>query len=116
MISVGKEKYKVWLKDEKLDRGIVITVGGGEFSHIGSIVLSEPRKSRIGKGFSCTSQVINIRDHKEEKIARMFAEKICLKKNVPVLCVCGIHIHDATKKDIRILVNNAEKLLKKYMS
>jgi len=116
MIFVGEGKYKVWLKDEKLDRGIVITVGGGKFSHIGSIVLTEPGNSRTGKGFSCTSQIINIHGHKEENVARMFAEKVCLMKNVPVLCVCGIHIDCATKKDIKILVSNAKKLLKKYMS
>lgn len=116
MISVGKGKYKVWLKEEKLDNGLVLTIGGGELSHIGSIVLSEPRMSRSGKDASCTSQVINVFGHKEEQIAREFAEKTCLKKKIPVLCVCGIHIDCATKKDIKMLVLNAKKLLKKYMS
>jgi len=112
---VGKGKYKVWLKEEKLNNGIVLIVGGGKLSHIGSIVFSEPRMSRTGKGVSCTSQIINVFGHKEEEIARKFAEKICIKKKIPVLCVCGIHIDCATKKDIKILVSNANKLLKKYM-
>jgi len=106
MISVGDGKYRVWVKEEVLDNGIVLIVGGGEVSHIGSIVLAESKK---------TSKVINIPGHKEEKIAREFAEKICLKKNMPVLCVCGIHVNDATKEDIKILVDNAEKLLKKVL-
>jgi len=113
---VGKGKYIVWLKEEKLDNGIVLIVGGGKLSHIGSIVLSDPRMSRTGKGISCTSQVINVFGHKEEEIARLFAEKTCLKKKLPVLCICGIHIDCATKKDIKILVLNAKKLFKKYMS
>jgi hypothetical protein len=107
MISIGKGKYKVWLKEEVLDDGIILIVGGGEVSHIGSIVLSEPGKE---------SKVINILGHKEEGITREFAEKTCLKKKVPVLCVCGIHINSATKKDIKILVSNAKTLLKEYLS
>ena len=113
---VGNGKYKIWLKEQKLDNGIVLIIGGGKQSHIGTVILSEPRMSRTGKGISTTSQVINVFGHKEEDIAREFAEKICIKKKVPVLCVCGIHIDCATKKDIKILVSNAKKLLKKYMS
>jgi hypothetical protein len=115
MISIGQGKYKVWLKEERLDDGIVFIIGGGELSHIGSIVLSEPRMSRTGKGFSCTSQIINVHGHKDEKIARTFAERICVKRKKPVLCICGIHIDDATKKDIKIIEENAKKLLKKIL-
>ena len=107
MISVGKGKYKVWLKEEVLDNGIILIVGGGEVSHVGSIVLAEPGKK---------SKIINIPGHKEEKITKEFAEKTCLKKKVPVSCVCGIHINSATEKDIKILVSNARALLKKYLS
>jgi len=116
MISVGQGKYRVWLKEERLDNGIVFIIGGGELSHIGSVVLTEPRISRTGKGFSCTTQVINVYGHKEEKIARKLAENYCVKKKTPVLCICGIHVNDATKKEIKILMNNAEKLLKKVLT
>ena len=106
MISVGDGKYRVWVKEEILDNGIILIVGGGEVSHIGSIVLTE-----VGK----TSQIITRSGHKEEKIAKDFAEKLCLKKKMPVLCVCGIHIDDATKEDIKILESNTQKLLKKFL-
>ncbi|MCX6822156.1 MAG: hypothetical protein NTW30_05260 [Candidatus Aenigmarchaeota archaeon] len=113
MISVGQGKYKVWLKEETLDNGIIFIIGGGEVSHIGSIVFSEPVMN--GKTFSCTSQVINVQGHKEEIIARELTEKICLKKKLPVICVCGMHVNNATKKEIEILVDNAKKLLKKIL-
>jgi len=106
MISVGDGKYRLWVKEEILDKGIILIVGGGQVSHIGSIVLAEPRK---------TSQVFNLPGHKEEKIARNFAEKTCVKRKMPVLCVCGIHIDDATKEDIKILESNAKKLLNKVL-
>ncbi len=114
MISFGKGKYKVWLKKEKLDNGIILIIGGGEVSHIGSVVLSEPIIN-TGKSFTCKSRVINVKGHKEEKIARLFAEKFCIKTKKPVLCACGIHVNNATKKEIEILVDNAEKLLKKFL-
>jgi len=106
MISVGKGKYKVWVREEVLDKGIILIIGGGEVSHVGSVVLSEPKRK---------PRVINLLGHREEEIAKAFAEKTCLKKNVPVLCVCGIHIDCATQKDIKILVSNAKSLLKKYL-
>jgi len=106
MISVGQGKHRVWVKEERLDNGIILIVGGGEVSHIGSIVLAEPRKK---------PKIINILGHKEEEITRNFAEKVCFKNNIPVLCVCGIHIDNATKKDINILEFNAKKLLKKVL-
>ena len=106
MISVGNGKYKVWVKEEILDKGIILIVGGGEVSHIGSIVLAEPRKK---------PKVINLSGHKEEKIARKFAEKVCVKRKIQVLCVCGIHINDATKEDIKILESNIGELLKKVL-
>jgi len=106
MISVGEGKYRVWVKEEILDNGIILIVGGGQVSHVGSIVLAEPGQK---------TQVITRSGHKEEKIARDFAEKLCVKRKIPVLCVCGIHIDDATKEDIKILGSNAEKLLKKVL-
>jgi len=112
MISDGEGKYKVWLKEERLDNGFILIVGGGEVSHIGSVVLAEPKISNRKK-ISCTFQKINVRGHKEEKIARTFAKKFCLQRKKPVLCTCGIHVNNATKKEIKILVDNAEKLLKK---
>ena len=61
MISVGDGKYRVWVKEEILDNGIILIVGGGEVTHIGSIVLAEPGKS---------SKVITRSEHKEEKITK----------------------------------------------
>jgi len=113
MISVGQGKYKVWLKEEKLDNGFVLIVGGGEVSHIGSVVLAEPKIS-TRKRISCTFRIINVKGHKEEEIARAFAKKFCLQRKKPVLCTCGIHVNNATKKEIKILVENVEKLLKKF--
>jgi hypothetical protein len=101
------------LKEERLDNGFILIVGGGEVSHIGSVVLAEPKISNEKK-ISCTFQTINVRGHKEEKIARAFAKKICLQRKKPVLCTCGVHVNNATKKEIKILVENAEKLLKKF--
>jgi len=112
MISFGEGKYKVWLKEQGLDNGIVLIVGGGEVSHIGSVVLSEPIIN-TGKFSSCKSRVINVKGHKEEKIAKSFAENFCIKTKKPVLCVCGMHVNNATKKEIEILVDNADKLLKR---
>jgi hypothetical protein len=112
MISVGKARFRILAEEKKTDDGIILMVFGGS-SHIGSVVLAEPRPSRTGRGVSCTSQVLNRVGHKDERIARMFAEEICKARGEPVLCVCGVHIDNATKSDIMKLEKNAKELLKK---
>ncbi len=112
MISAGKGKHRVCVEEKKTYEGIILLVFGGK-SHIGSVVLAEPRPSRTGRGASCTSHVLNRFGHKDEVVARMFAEGVCKARCEPVLCVCGIHLDNASKSDISKLEKNAKELLKK---
>jgi hypothetical protein len=112
MISVGKGRFRILAEEKKTEDGAILMVFGGK-THVGSVVLAEPRPSRTDSGTSCTSQVLNRLGHKDESIARMFAEEICKARGEPVLCVCGIHIENASKSDIKKLEKNAKELLKK---
>ncbi|MCK4335372.1 MAG: hypothetical protein KAW40_01465, partial [Candidatus Aenigmarchaeota archaeon] len=47
MIYAGKGKYRVWLKEIKQGEDIILILGGGERSHIGSVVLCEPNKKPV---------------------------------------------------------------------
>ena len=104
MISAGKGKYKVWLKEEKHGEDIILFLGGGEKPHIGSVILSEPGKR---------TRVITRKRHLDWIVGKPIAEKVCKKKKKPVLCIAGVHVDNASKEEIELLKENCKKLEEK---
>ena len=85
---------------------ILILVTGGDKPHIGSAVLAIPRKSlRDEKIISCTSSVLNVTGHKDEKICRYLAETFCKKYNAVTICAGGFHVDNLTAEQIQEVVD-----------
>ena len=101
MLSAGEGKYRVWLKELKQGRDIVLLLGGGEKPHIGSVVLCEPNKKPA---------VLNRKGHFDWMVAKPIAKKIVEKRKRAVVCIAGIHVDNATKKEIEILKENCRKI------
>ncbi len=93
----------------------LVNVYGGEKPHIGSVVLAEPRDSLTGEGRSATSSVLNRIGHKDEYIARMFAEKIATEKNAATVCVAGVHMDQITKEQMQAVEDLVKELLGKVL-
>jgi hypothetical protein len=104
MISAGRGKYRVWLKETKHGKDVVLFLGGGERTHIGSIVLCEPGKE---------PKIINRKGHFDWMVAKPIAKRVCNKKRKPVVCIAGIHVDNATKEEIELLKGNCKKIEKK---
>lgn len=85
---------------ERLGQGYVVTLHGGDKSHIGSVILATPRKSLTGTGISATSSVMNLPGHMDERIGRPFAEALAAELKVPVTLVCGVHYDHLTPDTI----------------
>ena len=101
--SSGEGRYRVWLEKKELDRGIVYILWGGEKSHIGAVVLKRPGEE---------SQIIDIEGHYDLEVILPIAEKACEKYHRPVVVTGGIHIDNATRNEIEIIINNCKELLK----
>ena len=101
--EVGEGRYKVWLEKKELDNGLVYILGGGEKSHIGGLVYKEPGKD---------IQVIKVQEHYDLEVLLPIAKAACQKYGLPVAVTGGIHIDNATKDEIDILINNCMELLK----
>ena len=96
-------KYKVFLEETKLDKDIIYVLGGGERSHIGGIVICEPGKK---------SDVIRLEGHFDDIVLKPIAEKASKKYKTKVVAVGGVHVDNASKEEIEILVKNCKELLK----
>lgn len=103
MISAGDGKYRVWLKIERLDDGMVCILGGGERSHVGGVVVKEPGKA---------ARVLSVEGHFDDQVLLPIADAASRKYNMVVTALGGVHIDKATKKEIELLVANCMELAK----
>jgi len=102
MITSGKGKYKVFLEKKELDDDLIFILGGGEKSHIGGAVICEHRKK---------PQVLVLGNHYDHQVLTPIAERACEKYNKTCIALGGIHIDNATKEEIDIIVKNCKELL-----
>jgi len=104
--TYGKGRYAVFGCLNLLGSDAVLLIGGGEKPHAGCIVICEPDEANGG----VTTSVYTFTAHREEVVARPIAEALCRLTGAKVVCVCGIHVDNATKSDIDLLVENTHKL------
>jgi hypothetical protein len=117
-VSFGKGKYRIEAEAKFIGQDIIVSVWGGDVPHIGSIVAAVPRTSHKNPAHtSATASIINFVGHKDETVARLFAENISAKLGKNSVATAGIHIDNATGKDIALLLRNCKtvcaRLLKK---
>ena len=111
-VSVGEGYLCIKSTIVKTKDGISIYIGGGQKPHIGTVIISQPRKSLTGSCVAkCTTSVINTLGHKDDEIAIPIAEEICRKFEVSTVVTAGVHIHDANAVEIKQLKSNAEMLM-----
>ncbi len=93
-----------------------ICVWGGDTPHVGSVVMSSARPSLTGSGVGVTSSVLNGIGHKDEYVARKFAEAAAEKFVCTAVCSCGIHIDGITPAQLQEVSVVCDKLLKQVIA
>ena len=89
-----------------IGKDILILLSGGDKPHIGCAVLAIPSLSLRDKTkISCTSSILNVTGHKDEKICRYVAETFCQKYNSVTVCTGGFHVDNLTAEQIQEVIN-----------
>ena len=100
-LSFAEIKFEI----KTVGEDIFILIQGGDKPHIGSVVLAIPRPSmRDENKISCTSSVLNVIGHKDEKICRYVAESFCKRYNSVVVCTGGFHVDNLTAEQIQEVI------------
>ncbi len=95
----------------RIGEDTLITVTGGQ-AHIGSCVLAVPRPSLADPSVtSCTSSVLNVTGHEDEKLCRSLAEAVCRSTGRTAVCTGGFHKDGITKEQIREVLLAVEEIL-----
>ena len=100
----------------QMGKDCTICIWGGDTPHVGSVVMSTARPSLTGSGVGVTSSVLNGIGHKDEYVARKFAEAAAEKFVCTAVCSCGIHIDGITPAQQQEVSVVCDKLLKQVIA
>lgn len=100
----------------QMGKDCTICIWGGDTPHVGSVVMSTARPSLTGSGVGVTSSVLNGIGHKDEYVARKFAEAAAEKFVCTAVCSCGIHIDGITPAQMQEVSVVCDKLLKQVIA
>lgn len=103
-ITHGAGKHLVWFEQTRIGDDILILVGGGELPHIGGVVMKVPGEE---------IRVLTIGIHKDHHVLIPIAEAAARKYDTTVVVTGGVHIDDATKEDIALIMKNCKALHEK---
>jgi hypothetical protein len=100
-IAVGEGRYLVWLEQYKIGSDVLFILGGGEKTHIGGILISEPGQSL---------KTIRLGNHYDYIALKPIIEKARDIYKTTIVATGGIHINNATKDEIKIIIENCISL------
>jgi len=118
IVCYGEAPYDVRFEARPAGADIFASVTGGTRPHIGAVALAEPADASHPvteepvKRTSGKVSVLTAEGHKDAVIAEMFAKKLCEKYGVNVCVSAGVHVDDASKEEIALLLDNLKALLK----
>lgn len=111
LLSCGNDRFLLSAQAQFIGTDILVSIFGGTRPHIGSVVVSTPRKSlKYPEKTSATSSIINITGHKDEAIARMFSEKIAAAFSCTTVAVAGFHVDNLSPGEIDTVLSYAGTL------
>jgi gallate decarboxylase subunit D len=101
MITSGEGRYQVWLEKKKVGHDLLYILGGGEQPHLGGVVICQPEN---------IPQIIRLGTHHDHVVLEPIAKRACEKYHATCIAVGGIHIDDATKDEIDMIIANCKNL------
>ena len=130
-MSYGEAPYDIHLEARYIGEDILAAVTGGTRSHIGAVALAEPAgalhpvtgetirpsdsASAAEEPADCDDRprvsVMDSAGHKDAVLAEMFASSLCALYEVNVCVAAGVHVDDAGKDEIALMLENAKALL-----
>ncbi|CAM3587220.1 hypothetical protein VA7868_03657 [Vibrio aerogenes CECT 7868] len=101
-LTRAAENIQVELKATKVGNDVNVVICGGDQPHIGAVAVAQPRASLQDENQrSATTSVITVMGHKEDLIAHRSAGQITAATGSVTIVSCGVHLDDATLKQIK---------------
>lgn len=104
-LEVGEGRTRVHLTANQFGDGYIVSVEG-EGKHIGAVALATPHVS-FKKKPSSSASIISRETHKDGELVSLVSQVLSKHLKVPVAVIGGIHIDEATMKEIDTILSNA---------
>ncbi len=101
MNILDEGRYRVWVDKHSIGDDIVLLVGGGEKPHIGGIVVCKPNEP---------AYILSLPKHRDVEALELIASIVSKKYNTTCTAIGGIHIDNATKDEIKRILDNCRKI------
>lgn len=101
----GKNPYNIQIRQSKVGKDLTFLITGGE-PHIGGVATAFWVDDKI------QVTVTELPHHKEGELAKECAETAARELGITVSVIMGIHIDNATKKEIEDIVQYVRKEMK----
>ncbi len=103
--SIGKGKTRIEFELNKLGEDYVLKIWNKKGAHLGAIVSCEKEKIKT----------IKFGKHKEHLVFKPMAKTLNKKLNTKIMIYGGVHLENPTKKELKKLIQNIEKIPKKII-
>jgi len=114
-VTEGSGRFEINLRCLRTEGGLIVSLLGGEFPHVGGVVLAAPRAHPKENRRYEDVWEIPVPGHLDTTAAVPLARELCKHSKMPVTVTSGIHIDDATKADLELIRENCDKALKKLI-
>lgn len=116
-VEYGTGKHKITLEIlTTCGRGITLFITGGDSPHVGAVALAVPSQNAATGETTCDINIITAYGHKDRFLAEKAADRICRKTGEIVSVTAGVHIDDATKNDLQMLIDNTMQATEKFLA
>ncbi len=115
-ITKGEGSLRVSVSAIVSTNGVILYLFGGDLPHIGGVAVGVPRpSSRDPKRVTANVSVISIVGHKDDELARPIADRVTRALNRISVVVTGIHVDNASQKDLEAVVMHANEAVDDFL-
>lgn len=96
----------------------VVTLSGGDLEHIGAVAISRSCANDLStaEAHNIITNTIIIPGHKEASLAKSISSLITASLNVVVCVICGIHLEQILKYELKDVMDMSEEMTKKLIA
>jgi hypothetical protein len=98
----GKGRHRVWAEAIYAGKDLVIFIGGGEKPHVGSLSLAAAEGAPLS---------VSVPGHRDYIVSNEAARRVSRETGKACVVVAGLHVDNAAKLDIELLLRNSDKCL-----
>lgn len=112
---IEQDRVRISIKSILVGQDLCIIISGGDIPHIGCVTLSICGESIHSNGNSCTTSVLNLSGHKDDKVVKYIADKVSPILNRNVVIIGGIHIDNIEQKEIDFILSSSDEIAERII-